>query len=137
MVDSIGRPVAPGPTADFDSVVAAFERFADGLVLLEPYPLATVRATVDRFERAVRGHLETSDRGSAPPNSLRGEHERYATSLAQLRWFLAIVERDDHGGNRQALGQYARVFAESLRVHRRDERAATAPPPRAPRGNAK
>jgi hypothetical protein len=39
-----------------------------------------------------------------------------------LRGLLRIVERDDHGGNRQALGQYGRILAEALKEHRALER---------------
>lgn len=102
-------------------------------MLLEEYPLEDLRAAVAAVDRAVRAHLASADRWGETDLSedeealrtvsvLRHDHGWFETSLEQLRGFLRVVERDDHGGHRQALGQYGRVLAESLRRHRRDER---------------
>lgn len=110
-----------------------FERVSYALVLLGDFPLADVRFAVDAFATALEAHLV----GLPPPAARRAsrrsnrqdlatvvasDHEWFRTSVEQLRWFLEVVERDDHGGNRQALGQYGRVLAEAVQRHRRDER---------------
>lgn len=120
-----------------------FERFSYELVLLETFSLDEIRAALDAFEREVRAHLDGSplddrrpiaDRGPAErARILASDHAWFRTSLDQLEWFYAVVARDDHGGNRQALGQYGRVFAEALRRHRSDERAGPDPFSRAQR----
>ena len=111
-----------------------FERISSGLVLLEEYPREDLRATVELLDRAVRAHVRRFDarwgRGGAAPGApvelravLDADHARFLVSVEQLRWFFQIVEGEDHGGHRQALGQYGRVLAEALRRHRRDERS--------------
>ena len=135
---------------DFDQLVEWVDRIGRRLVLLEEYPLSDLRDWVDAVERGIRSHLaEFGDLGgaAADPSGAPGarastdlladDHARFLVSMEQLRWFFRVVERDDHGGNRQALGQYGRVLAEALRRHRRDERSylarATFGPPVATR----
>jgi hypothetical protein len=126
----------PAEASSLEAEVARFERFAHGLVLLEPLPRPAVRAEVDRFVRSVEQHLDRAaalGRESAPRSRARTaderllgrEHQRFRTSLAELRGLLAVVEADDHGGHRQALGQYGKILAEALRVHLNDERRRT------------
>jgi len=114
-------------------MVEWLEGWSYALVLLEEYPLADLRRAVSVVEDRVRAHRASADAWvgalrSADEETARGaqvllhDHEWFVTSLEQLDWFLRVVEDDDHGGNRQALGQYGRVFAEALRRHRRDER---------------
>jgi hypothetical protein len=115
----------------FDDAVAWFERISDGLVLLEEFPLDEVREAVGGFGRRVRAHSEAA--GSPGTRTDRdgriaADHRRFLTSVEQLDWLLRIVEQEDHGGHRQALGQYGRLLTESLRRHRREERAGSAPP---------
>jgi hypothetical protein len=108
---------------ELDACVEEFDRLSGGLVLLAPAPLAEVRRRIERFECALRGHLSAPLSG--PPEAvarLDGEHRRFRTSIDQLWWFYRIVEADDHGGHRQALGQYGRLVAEALRRHRAEER---------------
>jgi hypothetical protein len=124
------------PPADLDALIDWFERFSYELVLLEDFSLAEIRSVIDVLEAGVRGHLESSSRRRgelSDPRSagdletiLASDHEWFRTSLSQLEWFYAVVAHDDHGGNRQALGQYGRILAESLRRHRRDERTPPA-----------
>ena len=121
------------PPSGFDDLIDWLERWSYSLVLLEEFPLADVRAGIRSVESAVRAHTGAADRWVAPlqtgdEENARGarvilhDHEWFATSLEQFWWFYRVVERDDHGGHRQALGQYGRVLAEALRRHRRDER---------------
>jgi len=122
---------APPPA--FDALVDWLERWSYGLVLLEEYPLAEIRDAVTAVERAVRAH-RTSSEGwvtpllSADEETARGarvvlsDHAWFETSREQFRWFLRVIEEADHGGHRQALGQYGRVLAEALHRHRQDER---------------
>jgi len=102
-------------------------------VLLEEFPVADIRAAIMAVGQAVARHRATTDPWMAllltsDEETARGarvllhDHEWFATSLEQFWWFFRVVEADDHGGHRQALGQYGRVLAEALRRHRRDER---------------
>lgn len=121
---------------EFDALVEWVDRVSRNLVLLEAYSLPEVASWVDAVDRAVRDHLSTyreltpsrsvgrrDDDFATLRRTLEEDHARFRVSLDQLRWFFRVVEEDDHGGNRQALGQYGRVLAEALRRHRRDERA--------------
>ena len=125
------------PPVEFDLLVDWLERWAYNLVLLEPYPLSDIRAAVaavegavrrhrieaDRWVQSLRGADEESDRGA---EILLSDHEWFETSLDQFWWFFRVVETEDHGGHRQALGQYGRVLGEALRRHRLDERGLEA-----------
>lgn len=119
--------------SDFDALIDWFELVSYALVLLEEFRLPEIRSAVGAIERAVLAHVRASPLGTllsptgeSPLSALErvvdADHVWFRTSLEQLRWFLSVVERDDHGGNRQALGQYGRLLAESLRRHRLDER---------------
>ena len=137
------------PEGALDAELEAFDRFATALVRLEPFTLDEVRVEVRRFAAAVEHHLRASRPHQSRTGSSRSqrpaiggrldrEHERFRTSVEELRLLLQVVERDDHGGHRQALGQYGRIFVEALRLHRGDERlpavgdrAGTPPTPRA------
>ncbi len=121
------------PPGDLDALIDWFERVSYRLVLLEEYRLDEIRSALDSLDRSVRHHLRstaTFSRRRGPSDSsdeelerlLAADHAWFRTSLDQLWWFFAVVEEDDHGGNRQALGQYGRVLAESLRRHRYIER---------------
>lgn len=117
------------PPSELSALVEWFDAVSYRLVLLEEYPLDEVQGAVDRFTAALAGHLARSvpspgrlRRGSRPGPSpgdapLEREHERFAVSIEQLRWLLGVLEREDHGGHRQALGQYGRILTESLRHH--------------------
>lgn len=134
------------PPSTFDEVVDWLEGWSYGLVLLEEYPLPDLRAAISTVEDAVRAHraesepwvVQLADADEATSRTARvvlHDHRWFVTSLDQFRWFFRVVEGDDHGGHRQALGQYGRVLAEALRRHRRDERwleARRFPPPHDP-----
>jgi hypothetical protein len=118
------------PPSGLDARIDWFDQIGAELVRLATYPLPDLERALSTFDGTVRAHL--SDPGSGAPSVerprpgggshlLESEHERFVTSLEQLWWFYSIVERDDHGGHRQALGQYMRIFAEALRRHRDDE----------------
>lgn len=142
----------PRPFGGLDETLEWFDRFSLSLVRLEPFSLDEVRRSVERFGDAVNDHLVASRATSRRPATGPGgsgserlelEHERFRASIAELNELLAVVERDDHGGHRQALGQYGRIFAEALRVHRGEELATgprsaagrVDPPGRGARGN--
>jgi len=121
------------PPPAFDDLIEWLERWSYNLVLLEEFSLADIHAAIGSVETAVKVHREAADRWIAPlregdEETARGarvilhDHEWFSTSLEQFWWFYRVVEQDDHGGHRQALGQYGRVLAEALRRHRRDER---------------
>lgn len=121
------------PPRSFDAMIEWLEQWSYCLVLLEEYPLRDLRAALTTVERAVRSHRASADRWVAPlrtadAETARGarlilsDHEWFETSLEQFWWFFRVVEAEDHGGHRQALGQYGRILAEALRRHRRDER---------------
>jgi hypothetical protein len=121
------------PPAEFDALIEWFEAASYRLVLLEEYSLEEVRRMVEVVVAAVALHSRLEDPllAALPPSSpedatlariLVADHVWFRTSTEQLEWFFSIVANEDHGGHRQALGQYGRVFAESLRRHRSDER---------------
>jgi hypothetical protein len=131
---SLPRPAPDlgAPPVEFDRLVDWFDHVSRGLVLLEEYSLPDVTAAARRFEGGVRDHvrefagrIEPATGVAAAPSDarsiLRSDHAWFSVSIDQLEWFLGIVTRDDHGGHRQALGQYGRVFAEAVRRHRREE----------------
>lgn len=122
------------PPRGFDPLVEWWELASLRLVLLDDVPLEEVRAALRQLTGAVQAHcaeyrvlLDRGDRAGTPSvpllRILSADHDWFATSLEQLWWFYGIVERENHGGHRQALGQYGRVLAESLRRHRSDEQA--------------
>jgi len=109
------------------------EGWSYNLVLLEEYPLSDVQAAVRTVASAVREHSDSANRwlAAAPLTGVefargvrlvQNDHVWFLTSLEQFTWFLRVVEGEDQGGHRQALGQYGRILAEALRRHRRDER---------------
>lgn len=122
------------PPTELSDLVDWFERISYGLVILETYSLDQIRSAVDRFESAVRHHTEHTTlppvRGPADRLGivLRADHRWFSQSFDQLRWFFGLVERDDHGGNRQALGQFGRLVTESVRRHLADEQQYVRPP---------
>jgi hypothetical protein len=124
--------LAPSPS-EFDPLIAWLEAASDGLVRLEPYRIGDLRTMVERVAFQVGSHNREFDvrLGAAPAADgrpatwalLRADHAWFSVSLEQLAWFFGIVENEDHGGHRQALGQYGRLLAEALRRHRDLERA--------------
>jgi hypothetical protein len=123
--------IGPSPS-EFDPLIGWLEAASDGLVHLEPYRLDELRAMVRRVADVVATHTREYNArlGAAPPPEgrpatgalLRADHAWFSVSLEQLAWFFGIVENEDHGGHRQALGQYGRLLAEALRRHRDLER---------------
>ena len=129
-----GPTIAPAvPPADFDDFVEWLERVGAGLVLLDDRPLTELGPMLATVAPRVRAHVDAAEpailerAGREPSESeatmLVADHRWFEISLEQLDWFYRIIERDDHGGHRQALGQYVRLLAESLRRHRWRERA--------------
>ncbi len=126
---------------DLNALVAPFDDFCYSLVRLEPHSLEDLRRAVGELAGALERHLDvgaggpgtaaTARRGTS---RLEREHERFRASVEELRGLLQVVERDDHGGHRQALGQYGRILAEALRAHLEEERASLSP--REPRGRS-
>jgi hypothetical protein len=117
---------------EFDALIDWLEGWSYLLVLLEPFSLADIHGAMAAVDAAVRRDRSATDRWVAPLQSAdeetaRGarivlsDHEWFETSLEQFEWFYRVVEEEDHGGHRQALGQYGRVLAEALRRHRGDE----------------
>jgi hypothetical protein len=118
---------------DFDGLVEWLERWSYNLVLLEEYALADVRTALEAVDHGVKAHRtefdarlrslsRTDDETARGAKIVRSDHDWFETSVDQLWWFFRVVENEDHGGHRQALGQYGRVLAEALRRHRTDER---------------
>jgi hypothetical protein len=104
----------PGtPPTRLPELIPWFEEFCRGLVRLSRPSLSEIRAAVSAVEVALRaGAPKPSNPGA------RGvDAGPWREALGQLHWLLGIVEHDDHGGNRQALGQYGLLVAESLRGH--------------------
>ncbi|MGP8077594.1 MAG: hypothetical protein ACLQD8_03260 [Thermoplasmata archaeon] len=126
-------PVSISPRSDLDSRIGSFDQLSSGLVLFDARPLAEVRSALESLDEGFRAHLaEASSKGVSPGPRIgeapgpESEHRRFVVSFEQLWWFYRIVEADDHGGHRQALGQYGLLLAEALRRHLSDERAESA-----------
>jgi hypothetical protein len=151
------RPVVDirRPPEGLDALVDWFELVSYDLVLLEEFSLDEIRIAVARIAQGIETHGRSAER--SPPGPVAGspeledlghilsaDHDWFRTSVDQLWWFFGVVEREDHGGHRQALGQYGRVLCEAVRRHRameeefvrrssdRRQVGTTAPPP----GNA-
>lgn len=135
--------VARAPDVALGRIIESFDRLSYGLVLLEPYFIEEIAAAVRTLRRSVERHIETSRRiwegeqGTSTRDSLlrrelRDDHARFRTSLEELNALLGIIRRDDHGGNRQALGQYGKILAEALRIHLRAEATEGTPHPEKP-----
>jgi len=130
--------LGPSPS-ELDPLIVWLDTASDGLVRLEPYRLDELRAMVRRVADVVATHTREYDGrlGRAPPPGgrpatwalLRADHAWFSVSLEQLAWFFGIVENEDHGGHRQALGQYGRLLAEALRRHRDLEQEYFRDPP--------
>ncbi len=121
------------PPQSFDELIDWLEGWSYRLVLLEEYPLPEIRAALLAVSDAVSAHRQSAEGWigtllAADPEAAQGagllqsDHERFEASLEQLWWFFRVVEKEDHGGHRQALGQYGRVLAEALSRHRAEER---------------
>jgi len=130
------------PPAGPDAIGIWFEQVSHQLVLLAEFPLSDIERAVATFTGAVEEHARSTDLARPPEGTadselarvLAADHARFSTSIEQLRWFLAVVQREDHGGHRQALGQYGRIFAEAFLRHRTEEnRYFARVPPRGPR----
>ena len=134
MVVSSPRPEVDihNPPGGFDALVEWFELLSYNLVLLEEYPLVDVRAAVARVAQAIERHGRSAERPPPEPDPesrelrdlaqiLSADHDWFRISVDQLWWFFRVVEREDHTGHRQALGQYGRVLCESVRRHRAQE----------------
>jgi len=133
------RPVVDlrSPPPSFDDLIDWLESWSYALVLLENYPVADLRAAIMTVGSALRAHRASTDpwvtellgaeeETSRTARVVLHDHEWFVTSLDQFDWFLRVVEGENHGGHRQALGQYGRVLAEALRRHRHDERGLAA-----------
>ncbi len=136
-----------GALGPFDRAVAEFGGLSQQLVLLDDIALPELARRVTGFEEALRSHIggAASDGAAAPISSeIDEDHRTFAESIEVLEWLLGIVRTDDHGGNRQALGQYGKVLAEALLDHRARETGSGRPAGRpgsrrsaGPRGNRK
>jgi len=120
-------------------VVDWFEQISLELVLLAEHSLEELEAAIETFSNGVASHGRSTELRPAASaedrdtlSILEADHRWFSTSIDQLRWSLQIVQNEDHGGHRQALGQYGRIFAEAFRRHRATEaRYQTAQPGRA------
>ncbi|MGA7923635.1 MAG: hypothetical protein WCA77_06635 [Thermoplasmata archaeon] len=104
---------------------------AEGLVRLAPYSRAEIASAIHRLRTVLLERHPYRDPRSPGKRSglvdgriarrLEGEHRIFVTSIEQLEWFFQIVQDEDHGGNRQALGQYWKLLLEALQRHLDDE----------------
>lgn len=120
--------------ADLVALLKTTEPIAERLVLLSALPVEEILSAADRVQSTLVAHTDRADAflrslrgqrltGRVPPELLLHEHRIFPDSARQLRWFLDLVLRDDHGGNRQALGQYWKLLCEALAKHLEDEEA--------------
>ncbi len=125
-------PAKSGPASPSEALAAvrAFDQFSRELVLLADYRLEEVERTVRGFQRSVREQLDrlaTPGGAAAVPAMDAGERARFREAVDELDWFLGILRRDDHGGHRQALGQYGRLLCEALEDRLGPPRAEPSP----------
>ncbi|MGA8276313.1 MAG: hypothetical protein WB789_08000 [Thermoplasmata archaeon] len=128
---TLRSPPVLAPPEEFDAFVVWLAEVSDRLVLLEEFSLKEIRSAMRITRERVLAHLRSSDRSESSPGStprtqeldeiVRSDHEWFEMSLAELAGLVRIVEQEDHGGHRQALGQYGRLLATALTRHRRDE----------------
>src|SRR5580658_6535862 len=119
------------PPIDFDRFVVWLGELGDRLVLLDEIPLDTVRQSMRRAQARIERHVRHEpplDPRARPTDRLRelgelvrSDHRWFETSLEELAGLLRVVETEDHGGHRQALGQYGRLLAAALAHHRAAE----------------
>ncbi len=148
---SLAGPMDPTLETGMEALRTLLQReeaYARRLVLLDEVSPEELETEIARFHTTVL--LEHAERlgprldrilrspdAGAPRQELARrlaqDHQRLATSENQLRWYLGIVEREPHGGNRQALGQYWRVLLEALERHRDEELALLGDPDASPR----
>jgi hypothetical protein len=124
-------PIALAEGIDHLRALAAAQReVAERLVLLEEFSLPGLAASVAAMRvELLERHVPNWEprlragalRNDARAGVLRREHGIFAGSLGQLDWLLGIVAGEPHGGHRQALGQYWRIFLEALDRHLVDE----------------
>ncbi|MCI4319819.1 MAG: hypothetical protein L3J87_04090 [Thermoplasmata archaeon] len=113
------------------AVAAALDRHSEELVALAPTPVHDVRRSVANLEaELLEAHpplvarwLRESDLTGAEADRLASDHRWFPEGFAEIRGLLDVVERDDHGGNRQAVGQYGRILLEAIRRHLSEEEA--------------
>jgi hypothetical protein len=107
------------------------EGHCEELVALGAIPLEEVRGAVDALARQlleghpalVAGRLRALRRFGPAAQRLERDHERFPEGFAEIRGLLDVAERDDHGGNRQAVGQYGRILLEAVLRHLSEEAA--------------
>ena len=111
------------------------ERHSEELVALATTPVEVLRRTVAHLERELlhdhpalvaRRLRELCLIGPGPARLVQ-DHGRFPEGFAELRGLLHVLEQDDHGGNRQAVGQYGRVLLEAIRRHLVEEELLLAP----------
>ena len=128
-------------------LLARWSELPDDLVLSRTREDGRVERAARELAEALREHASRVDRllalssddariGSASAGRLRREHEVFATSVSELKGLIAVVHREGHDGNRQALGQYWRLLWEALRIHVEDEERGLGLRLGDPRGNA-
>jgi hypothetical protein len=128
---TVRSPRVLAPPAEFDPFLVWLAEVSDRLVLLEEFSLEEIRSGMKITRERVLEHLRSSTRSQSAPGSapraqeleaiVRSDHDWFEISLAELAGLVRVVEREDHGGHRQALGQYGRLLATALTRHRRDE----------------
>ncbi|MFY9717796.1 MAG: hypothetical protein WAK40_07705 [Thermoplasmata archaeon] len=120
------------PSATLDELVDRFDRLSTNLVLLSGPSVEGLQTAISSLDIAVRAHVSAGSSRRLGRSTTDSDHDRFLVSLDQLWWFYGIVAADDHGGHRQALGQYGRLVAEALRRHLTEERGdlprASSPP---------
>jgi hypothetical protein len=133
-----GTTMDPGQTlpprsTDVGDIARRQAELAERLVRLEDVPLPELDREVRLLRRSL---LFEHSRGTEPwlrdmerqapaqahrVDRLRSDHRIFRSSMEQLEWFRSIVEAEDHGGNRQALGQYWKILIESILRHLEEE----------------
>jgi hypothetical protein len=138
---SVPEPAAPSasaspPTFPLDAL-DRLEASCGRLVKLETQSLEEVEGQLTDVHTALQLHRQDIAEGRImiPKTSyarwrrISMEHEWFEQSFEEFAHLLAVVRKDDHGGNRQALGQYGKLLVEAIRIHLREEHVAEPEPP--------
>lgn len=106
-----------GREASLAEFARGFDALTERVVRLEEQDLPTVERAIEHLEALVDGHFAVCQRPSRPEGRRPTAQAHFALSFGELRSLVAIVHRDGHGGNWQALGQYGRLLAEAILAH--------------------
>jgi len=122
------EPRTSVPAPHLPELLSWYAEFSRSLVRLSDCSLPQIREAVERMDAALADHA----RSPGTTRELEADHLWFQETRSQLQWLVGILNREDHGGHRQALGQYGLLVVESVVDHLTREADISRPP--SPRG---